>query len=161
MPLTRMGEWRYTSRRSTPTMSVTTYEGVSKSFWTSRLKRELQMVQFSATRWNCIAILWLSLVSFAAMTICVESRDSSVVIALGYGLHDRNSRVRFPAGLGTFIFTTASRTTLGPTQLPIQGVPGALSLGIKRPGYEADHSLPSSVEVKEWVALKLHSPITP
>jgi hypothetical protein len=30
---------------------------------------------------------------------------------------------------------------------PIQWVPGALSLGIKRPGREADHSPPSSAEV--------------
>jgi hypothetical protein len=33
-------------------------------------------------------------------------------------------------------------------QPPIQWVPGALSLGVKRPGSEADHSLPSSAEVK-------------
>jgi hypothetical protein len=37
---------------------------------------------------------------------------------------------------------------LGPTQPPIQLVPGALSLGIKRPLREADHSPPSSAEVK-------------
>jgi hypothetical protein len=41
-----------------------------------------------------------------------------------------------------------SRTALGPTQLPIQRVPGALSLGIKRPRLEADHLHPSSAEVK-------------
>jgi hypothetical protein len=34
-------------------------------------------------------------------------------------------------GLGIFLFTTASRLTLGPTQSPIQWVPGALSLGVK------------------------------
>jgi hypothetical protein len=34
----------------------------------------------------------------------------------------------------------------------------ALSLGIKRPGREADHSSPSSAEVKECVELCLHSP---
>jgi hypothetical protein len=32
----------------------------------------------------------------------VESRDSSVGIALGYGLDDRCSRVLFPAGAGNF-----------------------------------------------------------
>jgi hypothetical protein len=31
-----------------------------------------------------------------------QSRDSSVGIALGYGLDDRGSRVRFPAGVGNF-----------------------------------------------------------
>jgi hypothetical protein len=51
-------------------------------------------------------------------------------------------------GLWTFLFTIASRTALGPTQHPIQGVPRALSLGVKRPGREADHSPPSSAEVK-------------
>jgi hypothetical protein len=51
--------------------------------------------------------------------------------------------------LGIFIFTTASRTALGPTQPPIRWVPEALSLGVKRPGREADHSPPSSAEAKE------------
>jgi hypothetical protein len=37
-------------------------------------------------------------------------------------------------------------------------VPGALSLGVKR---EADHSPPSSAQVKEWVELYLHSSNTP
>jgi hypothetical protein len=51
-------------------------------------------------------------------------------------------------GLGIFLFTTASRMALGPTQPPIQWVPGFLSLRVKRPGREADHSPPSSTEVK-------------
>jgi hypothetical protein len=38
---------------------------------------------------------------------------------------------------------------MGPTQPPIQWKTGALSLGVKRPGREADHSPPSSIEVKE------------
>jgi hypothetical protein len=36
--------------------------------------RELQMVQLSATRCSCIAILSVSLVSFAAITLCVASQ---------------------------------------------------------------------------------------
>jgi len=34
-----------------------TYESVCKSFRTGRLERELQIVQLSATRGSCIAIL--------------------------------------------------------------------------------------------------------
>jgi hypothetical protein len=67
-------------------------------------------------------------------------------IALGYELNDWWFEYR--QRLGTSLFTTASRPALGPTQLPIQWVPGVLSLGVKRPRREADHSLPSSAEVK-------------
>jgi hypothetical protein len=49
-------------------------------------------------------------------------------------------------GLRTFIFSTASRTILGPTQPPIQWVPGALSLGVKQQGREADHSPTSNAQ---------------
>jgi hypothetical protein len=52
-------------------------------------------------------------------------------------------------GLGIFLLTTASRTALRPTQPPVQWVPGALSLGVKQQGREADHSSPSSAKVKE------------
>jgi hypothetical protein len=52
-------------------------------------------------------------------------------------------------GLGIFLFTTASRMALELTQPHIQWVPGALSLAVKRPGREADHSPPCSAEVKE------------
>jgi hypothetical protein len=36
------------------------------------------------------------------ISLSTKSRDSSVGIALGYGLDDRDSRVRFPAGAGNF-----------------------------------------------------------
>jgi hypothetical protein len=77
-----------------------------------------------------------------------QSNDSSVGIVLGYGL-------------GIFLFTTMSKMALGSILPPIQWVPGALSLGVKRPGREADYSPPSSAEVKECVALYLHSPNMP
>jgi hypothetical protein len=83
----------------------------------------------------------------------------SLVWTMGWtiGVLDFDSRW----GLGIFLFTTASRTALGPTQHPIQWVPGALSLGVKRQGREADHSPPCSVKVKECVELYLHSCNTP
>jgi len=58
------------------------------------------------------------------------------------------SGVRFPEGLGIFLFGTVFRTVLGPTQPPIQRVPGVLSLGIKRQGRESDHSPPYNAEDK-------------
>jgi hypothetical protein len=69
-----------------------------------------------------------------------------VQIALDYGLDDWG--LDSQQELGIFIFT-ASRQALGPTQHPIQWAQGALSLGVKRPGREADHSPTSSAEVKE------------
>jgi hypothetical protein len=52
-----------------------------------------------------------------------------------------------------------STPVLGPTQLHIHWVLEAVSLEVKRPWHEADHSPPSSTEFKECVELYLHSPI--
>jgi hypothetical protein len=81
----------------------------------------------------------------------------SVGIALGYGLDYRSSRVRFPAGAVKFFSSPPRPERLwGTPSLLSNGYQG-LSLGVKRPGREADHSPPSSAEVKEWVELYLHS----
>jgi hypothetical protein len=56
-------------------------------------------------------------------------------VALGYGLDDRG--FGSCQGLGIFLFTTVSRPNLGPTQPPLQWVPGVLFLGVKRPLREA------------------------
>jgi hypothetical protein len=69
-----------------------------------------------------------------------RSRDSSVDIPTGYGLDGRGS---IP-GRGKRFFCTPQ----GPDRSYIQWVPGALSPGVRRPGREADHSLPSNAEVK-------------
>jgi len=65
----------------------------------------------------------------------------TVGIATGYGLDDRMIRVRFPVGAGNFYFYTVFRPALGPTQPPIQWLLGILSLGVKRTGRKADHSI--------------------
>jgi hypothetical protein len=51
-------------------------------------------------------------------------------------------------GLGIFLYRTAFRPAVWPTQPPIQWVSGALSLGVKRPENEADHSPQPNAEVK-------------
>jgi hypothetical protein len=62
-----------------------------------------------------------------------------------------NSSVSFP-------ITTATRNALELTQPPIQLVLRALSLVVKRPGLEADHSAPSSAEFKNaWIYTCTHS----
>jgi hypothetical protein len=79
------------------------------------------------------------------------SRDSSVGIALGYGLDDRGSRVRFSAGAGNFSLHHHVQNGSGAHPASYRRILGALSLGIKRSGCEADHSPPSIAEVKnEW-----------
>jgi hypothetical protein len=85
------------------------------------------------------------------------SWNISVGTATGYGLDDRCSIPGW--GWEIFLFDTVSGPALGPTQPPIQWVPGSFSLGIKRPGREADHSPPSSAEDKECVELYLLSPV--
>jgi hypothetical protein len=51
------------------------------------------------------------------------------------------------AGAGNFSLHHRVQNGSG-VQPPIQWVPGALSQGVKRAGREADHSPPSSAEVK-------------
>jgi hypothetical protein len=52
-----------------------------------------------------------------------------------------------PGRVKNFHFSISSRPALGSTQRPIQWV-----LGVKRPGREADHSPPTSAEVKKmWI----------
>jgi len=68
------------------------------------------------------------------------------LVVLGYGLDDQGFESR--QGLGILLFTTVSRRSLGTTQPLIQWVAGALSLGVKRPRCEADHTPPPSAEVK-------------
>jgi hypothetical protein len=53
--------------------------GISKIFRTGRLERELQMVQLPATRCSCIAILSVSIVSFAVITLCAVSQRVFIV----------------------------------------------------------------------------------
>jgi hypothetical protein len=72
------------------------------------------------------------------------SRVSSGSIVSDYG------RSGFDPQQGQRIFplSSASRPVLGPTQPPVQWVPGVLSPGAKaQPGRDADHSPPSSAEV--------------
>jgi hypothetical protein len=58
---------------------------------------------------------------------------------------------------GNFLPATASRPALGPTAAT-HWAPGALSLGLKRLGREADHSLPCTAQVKNAWSCTTASP---
>jgi hypothetical protein len=76
---------------------------------------------------------------------------------MGCELDCRGSRVRFPARAGNFSLYHRVQNTSGAHSASYpMGTGGAISLGVKRPGREADHSPPSSAEVE----LYLHSPNT-
>jgi hypothetical protein len=50
------------------------------------------------------------------------------------------------------LLSRSSRPALEPTQAPIQWVLGALSPVVKQPGHEADHSRPTSADIKKmWI----------
>jgi hypothetical protein len=131
----------------------------------SLLRAMMSLVQlpFVQNQFNDFMVLFTDLFS-PSVTIPVApmitvSRDSSVSTALGSGLDDRGSMVRFPAGAGNFSLHHRVQNGYGAYPASYQWVPEALSVGVKRPGREADHSPPSSAEVKGWVELYLHSPI--
>jgi hypothetical protein len=90
---------------------------------------------------------------------CIKSRDSSVGVALGYGFDDRGSRVRFPAEAGNFSLHHRVQNGSGahPASYPM-GARGSFP-GVKRPGREADHSPPTSAEVKNVLSYTSTPPI--
>jgi hypothetical protein len=84
--------------------------------------------------------------------IIIINWDSTVNIAIGYRLGDRMIRIRFQTGAGSSSPQHHVQTGSGVHLTScVQWVPAALSLGIKLPGREADHSPPSSGEVKKCV----------
>jgi hypothetical protein len=62
--------------------------------------------------------------------VCILCYSDNIVS--DYGLDDRAIEVRSPTGAEDFSSSPASRPALGPTQPPIQWVPGVLSPGVKR-----------------------------
>jgi hypothetical protein len=79
------------------------------------------------------------------------SQDSAVGITTGYRLDGQGAGVRVPVGQDfSLLYVVQSGSEAHPASYPM--VIGPLSPGVKRLGHEADHSPPSSAEVKNtWI----------
>ena len=102
------------------------------------------MCLVTLTAWNVQSALDLT-----------KGGDSSVGIATCYGLDGPGIESRWGRD-----FPHPSRPALGPTQPPVQWVPG-LSPGVKRPGSGADYPTSSKCRGYERVGLYLYSPTGP
>jgi hypothetical protein len=72
------------------------------------------------------------------------SHGSIGSVATAYGMDNRG------VGVKNFHFSISSRPVLASTQPPMQWVPGLFFFpGIKQQGCEAEHSPPTSAEVKK------------
>jgi hypothetical protein len=104
----------------------------------------IQLPQFLS---KCIRVF------FFFAEIYIEDRNTyqnsvHIYAALSYGLDDRGCRFRFRVGAGNFSLRHCVHfgSEAYPASYPMGT--GALSLGVKRPGHEANNSPPASAEVK-------------
>jgi hypothetical protein len=89
-----------------------------------------------------------------------QSRDSSVGIATRLRAGRSDDLGSSPYGGWVYFSSTLCPDRLwGPRSLLYNEYRGLFPWGSKRPGHEANHSPLSSAEVKECVALHLHSPV--
>jgi hypothetical protein len=78
---------------------------------------------------------------------------------MGYGLDCREIGVNSQQVQEIFLFPTATRQALEPSQASVQSVPGTFPPGVKQPKHQADHTPLSSTEVKNGESIYLFSPM--
>jgi hypothetical protein len=123
-------------------ISVLSYQNNTRRERDSWVSNVWNRIEYALTGWFLEGLLFHNVWLFPN-----HSNGTPYSLSL---LYSRAGWSRFESRqeLWVVLFTTASRPTLGPAQPPIPYVPGALFLGVKRPGLEADYS-PSSAEVKD------------
>jgi hypothetical protein len=103
------------------------------------------MLPASLSNRNCINFSF----HFFQYIYTIKSRGSSGSIVSDYGLDDRVIKVRSPTEAEDFSSSLCVQTGSGahPASYPV-GIGGPFPGGKARPGRDADHSPPSSAEVK-------------
>jgi hypothetical protein len=96
---------------------------------------------------NCL----MSVSKFISFRICTLLSENEGAGIAQSGWTTRRGGSSSPGRIKNFRFSISSRPALRSTQPPIKWVPGALP-GVTRQGREADHSPPTSAEVKKmWM----------
>jgi hypothetical protein len=116
---------------------------------------------------------------FLTLPIATQSHNTTVIMYLSWvpslelNFSEQGELIRYrnwlrtgrPSGRSScpgrgkiFLLFTLSISALKTTQAPIQWVPVDISPGIKRLGREADHSPPTSAEVKKKCNYVPHTP---
>jgi hypothetical protein len=106
----------------------------------------MSMLSCSVIYW-ALLIINLHLVSFVSVHVLGELHFMA-----DYGLVNGGVGVQVSVGSRIFSSTYCPDWIWGPSSILIYGYWGLFPLGVKRPRLEADHSPPSSAEVKEmWI----------
>jgi len=84
-------------------------EGVSKSF---RTGHQVQMVQLSDTRFSCITILLVSLVSFATITLCVATRRVFIAVSVHFVIDSVRKILGTPSYVRLYCSLSRSHTII-------------------------------------------------
>jgi hypothetical protein len=81
------------------------------------------MVQLSATRCSCIVILWVSLASFAAITLCVASQRVFIVVSVYFVMDSVRNLLVTPSYIHfTLVRTRYPRSRRGMTPITNKSV---------------------------------------
>jgi hypothetical protein len=75
------------------------------------------MVQLSATRCSCVAILWANLVSFTAITLCVASQRVFIFVSVYFVNDSIRKLLDTPSYIFNLSSTRVERLKLNPSGL--------------------------------------------
>jgi hypothetical protein len=137
----------------------TMYEGVTKSFRTGRLERELQMIHLSITKYSSIAFLWVIPVSFAAIILCVASQRVFIVVSVYFVMtQSGNFWIHPRASLRPICCFVFLRCNVSLHVLYLRNGKHEDKIG---PMHEHHAKRVRNLEVQQWPQLEMHTSVYP